>query len=175
MATKDRLPLVTLRHADVLPGGWRNFAGKDKFNSGQNKRTFNIKLDDETAAAMQRDGFNIKPLTPMDDDEEGGGYRVEVEASFNHRPPQVWMISGGQRTLLDETSLNVLDYADIARCDVMINPSPWDVNGKQGIKAYLHKMFVTLKEDELDLEYANIPVAGAQVEHHDGPFFEESE
>lgn len=170
MATVDRLPLVTIRNADVLPGSWRNFSGEDRFNAGEGKRGFNIKLPADVAAAMISDGFNVKELRALDEDDAPGA-RIEVAVSFKNRPPQVWLISGGHRTLLDETSISVLDYADIARADVMINPSRWEVNGKTGIKAYLHKLFVTLKEDELDADYASIPVSGAPA----GVHFEESD
>lgn len=172
MAKTDKLPLVTIRNAEILPGGWRNFSGVDKFNDG-GKRTFNIKLPEDVALAMQKDGFNIKELKPRDeDDPEDVGYRVEVTTSYENRPPQIWLVSGGHRTLLDEGSVNILDYADIAKADVIINPYVWEVNGKGGVKAYLHKLFVTLKEDELDLEYADVPVSGAS-QHNDGPRFEE--
>lgn len=170
MANVDRLPLVTLRNAEILPGSWRNFSGEDRFNAGEGKRAFNIKLPIDAAEAMLRDGFNIKELRALDEG-DAPGHRIEVAVSYKNRPPQVWLISGGHRTLLDETAISVLDYADIERADVMINPSAWEVNGKSGIKAYLHKLFVTLKEDELDAEYSSIPVSGAPS----GVHFEESD
>lgn len=165
MAEKDRLPLVTLRNALILPGGWRNFSGAEKFNES-GKRTFNVKLPDDVATAMQRDGFNIKPLRALDEDDDNDGYRLEVDASFKNRPPQIWMVSGGQRTLLDEGAVNVLDYADIERATIMINPYAWETATGSGIKAYLHKMAVYLREDELDAEMREIPISGAATQDH---------
>lgn len=160
MAEKDKLPLVTLRNALILPGGWRNFSGAEKFNE-KGKRTFNIKLTEQTAIAMQNDGFNIKPLRALDEDDDNDGYRVEVDASFTNRPPQIWLVSGGQRTLLDEGAVNILDYADIERATIQINPYAWKTASGEGIKAYLHKMVVYLREDELDIEMRDIPISGA--------------
>lgn len=160
MASKDRLPLVTLRNAQILPGAWRNFAGAAGPYNQEGKRTFNIKLDEDIALQMQREGFNVKPLRPRDEDDENDGYRIEVDASFKIRPPQVWFISGGQRTLLDEGAIDILDYADIEKATIAINPSPWEVNGKSGIKAYLHKAIIYSREDDLDREMADIPIAG---------------
>jgi hypothetical protein len=164
MATEDRLPIVTLRNAEILPGAWRDFSGEGRFNE-DGKRRFNIKLDPDVAQAMMRDGFNIKELKPREEDEDSGihpGYRIEVAVSYKFRPPQVWLVSGGHRTLLDEGSINILDYADIAKASIAINPSAWEVNNKTGIKAYLHKAVIYLVEDELDDDMRDIPIAGAQ-------------
>lgn len=164
MASQDRLPVVTLRNAEILPGAWRNFGGEERFNE-QGKRVFNIKLPVEVAEQMLADGFNVKELKPREEDEAAGihpGYRIEIAVSYKFRPPQVWLVSGGHRTLLDEGAINILDYADIAKASIAINPSPWDVNGKQGIKAYLHKAVIYLVEDELDDEMRDIPVSGGQ-------------
>lgn len=170
MAEKDRLPIVTLRGANILPGRWRNFGGEARFND-EGKRSFNIKLDEDVAEAMLRDGFNVKPLRARDEEDENDGHRIEVAVSYANRPPQVWMVSGGVRTLLDEGAINVLDYADIERASVAINPSPWEVNGKRGIKAYLHKAVFYLREDDLDAEMRDIPISSNTEDH--GVRFEE--
>jgi hypothetical protein len=163
MAQKDKLPIVTLRNANILPGAWRNFSGAEKFNES-GKRTFNIKLDEGTALAMKEDGFNVKPLRSRDEDDENDGYRIEVDASFKIRPPQVWLVSGGQRTLLDEGAINILDYADIEKATIAINPYPWETATGSGIKAYLHKAVIYLREDDLDAEMREIPIAGAATQ-----------
>lgn len=163
MANKDKLPIVTLRNANILPGAWRNFSGAEKFNEA-GKRTFNIKLDESVALQMKEDGFNVKPLRARDEDDENDGYRIEVDASFKIRPPQVWLVSGGQRTLLDEGAINILDYADIEKATVAINPYPWETATGSGIKAYLHKAVIYLREDDLDAEMREIPIAGAATQ-----------
>jgi len=161
MAQKDKLPLVTLRNAEILPGAWRNFSGAEKFNEA-GKRTFNCKLPEDVAVQMQRDGFNVKPLRARDEDDENDGYRIEVDASFKIRPPQVWMVSGGVRTLLDEGAINILDYADIEKATISINPYAWETATGKGIKAYLHKAVIYLREDELDIEMRDIPLASGE-------------
>lgn len=168
MAQNDRLPVVTLRNAEILPGAWRNFGGEARFNE-EGKRTFNIKLPTDVALAMKEDGFNIKVLKPRDEDDEEG-YRIEVAVSYKIRPPQVWLVSGGQRTLLDEGAINILDYANIKSASVAINPYQWETATGSGIKAYLHKAVIYLLEDELDEEMNDIPIAGGGGAHvaHDG-------
>lgn len=159
MAQKDKLPIVTLRNAQILPGRWRNFSGEARFGE-EGKRTFNLKLDEDTALAMKKDGFNVKPLTARDEDDDNDGFHLTVDASFKIRPPQVWLISGGQRTLLDEGAINILDYADIEKATIAINPYAWETATGSGIKAYLHKAVIYLREDDLDEEMRNIPIAG---------------
>ena len=163
MATQDRLPVVTLRNAEILPGAWRNFGGEERFGE-TGKRTFNIKLPVDVALAMQADGFNIKELKPRDgEEEETPGYFITVAVSYKIRPPQVWLVSGGQRTLLDEGSINILDYATIAKASIAINPSRWETATGSGIKAYLHKAVIYLVEDELDDDLRDIPIAGGNA------------
>lgn len=174
MAQNDKLPVVTLRNAEILPGAWRNFSGEERFN--EKKRTFNIKLDETVALAMKADGFNIKPMKPREGEEDlPDSYFINVAVSYNIRPPQVWLVSGGQRTLLDEGAINILDYATIAKASISINPSHWESATGSGIKAYLHKAVIYLEEDELDREMAEIPISGNHSDSEAGVHFVEND
>lgn len=159
MAQQDKLPVVTLRNAEILPGAWRDFSGEGRYGENGKKRTFNIKLPTDVALAMIADGFNVKELQPLEEGDETS-YRITVAVSYAIRPPQVWLVAGGQRTLLDEGSINILDYATIEKASIAINPSRWESATGSGIKAYLHKAVIYLVEDELDEDLRDIPIAG---------------
>ena len=82
---------------------------------------------------------------------------IKVEASYRARPPRVICIPSitKNRTYLTEATIASLDYAEILNVDLTINPYPWEVNGKSGVKAYLGTMYVTIQEDPLDAKYTD--------------------
>lgn len=155
MAANKRLPNLMLEDVRIM---FRNFAGNPtKFDPIGGKRTFAVALEDQAIAeALLNDGWNVKFLKPRDEDEQPLPYlQVKVRLDGD-RPANVVMITSRGRTTLDESTAALLDYADIATIDMILNPFNWDVNGKQGVTAYLKSIYVTILEDELTLKYADI-------------------
>lgn len=143
------LPL-TIKKAKLM---YRNFSGAAKKYNAKGLRNFHIKLDAESAKMLEHDGWNIK----WDDPKEEGDLplaHIKVAVAFEHYPPRIILITKKGRSVLDEDSIEILDWADIETVDLILSGSRWDVQGKQGIKAWLRKAFVTLSDDDLESEYA---------------------
>lgn len=133
---------------------FKNFAGEEsKFNRRGN-RNFCVVLEQEDAMNLMDVGWNIKELNTREDEEPL--YYLQTSVSFDNIPPKVVLISGRTKTMLDDTTIDTLDYAEIANVDLIIRPYHWEVNGKTGIKAYLKTMYVTVEVDEFAAKYEDI-------------------
>lgn len=141
-----------IEDADVI---FRNFAGTASTFNAAGDRNFSVKLDNDIAQQMLADGWNVKYLNPREEDDEPQAY-IQVKIGYAAKPPRVVMITArsNRRTELSEEMIETLDYADFVNVDLIARAYHWDVNGKQGIKAYLQTMFVTVDEDELEQKYA---------------------
>ena len=132
---------------------FRNFSGKEtKFNPA-GRRNFCAVIDDsELAQQLADDGWNIKYLKPRDEQEAPVPY-IQVGVNYGAIPPKIYLVSGKNKTLLDEDTVGTLDWAEIISVDMTIRPYMWEVGGKTGIKAYIKNMYVNIQKDEFEDKY----------------------
>jgi hypothetical protein len=161
--------------AEIL---FRNFEGRESQFNDKGDKEFVLVLPEEAAKDMGAEGWNIKILEPRDQDEDDeedaaqaqeklGRPIVRVKVSYKFRPPTVVLITSRGMTRLGEAELAMLDWAEISTIDLILSGSAWDVNGKQGVKAYLQSAYITIEEDPLQLKYGDLMLAGAPVEPPD--------
>lgn len=149
---------ILFEDADII---FRNFKGEEGQYNREGDRNFAVLINDpKVVEALLDDGWNVKFLKPQDDDGEEQAY-LQVSVNFKGRPPMIYMISSKGKEQLSEDIVELLDYVDIRTVDMILNPYPWSINGRSGVKAYLEKLFVTIEEDALDRKYSDVPDASA--------------
>lgn len=159
--------ILTIENAELA---FRNFAGKEGQYNKEGDRNFCILLDEDNVKAVENAGYTgVKRLKPREEGELGTAY-IQVAVNFKGRPPKLSLINSKGRTHITESECEILDWVDIANADVIINPYPWAVSGKSGVKAYLKNLVITIDEDELDRKYADIPDIDADHEDGEVPF-----
>lgn len=148
------IPRVMIEEGRII---FRNFAGREGQYNREGDRNFGAIIPDQnTAQDMLNDGWNVKQLKQREPDDPIT-YWVPVAVNFKHRPPRVVMVTSRGRTQIPEDMVDMIDYADIKHVDLILNPYTYNVNGRAGVKAYLHALYVHINEDELELKYADIP------------------
>lgn len=133
---------------------FRNFEGKEDTYNRAGDRNFAILLDEERAAQMERDGWNVKYLKAREEDDIPQAY-IQVAVSYKSRPPKIGMVTSKGLTYLGEDEVEMLDWVDIEVADVTLNPYEWAVNGKSGVKAYLQTLFIKIEEDYLQQKWTS--------------------
>ena len=132
---------------------FRNFAGKEGQYNREGDRNFAVVLPEDVASEMLADGWNVRYLQPREDGDVPTPY-ISVAVNFTNQPPRVVLLTSTARSHLSEDTVEVLDWADIQKADLIARGYDWEVNGKSGTKAYLQSLFVTIEEDELERKYA---------------------
>lgn len=139
---------------------FRNFQGKGTEFNEEGNRNFGVRLTDEMAEVLKKDGWNVKYLKPREDDPDHYEQPwLSVKVKFENFPPTTVLINSRGRVNLDEESIEQLDWCRIKNCDLII--SPYNYSGFRGrpggVAAYLKAIYVTIEEDELEQKYASVP------------------
>lgn len=139
-----------------------NFAGREGQYNKEGDRSFGLRIDDEDRAIdLLALGWNVKRLKER---EPGEGRTPWIPVSVGYdkgRPPKVMMITSEGKSLLGEDTVAALDDVEWEYCDIIIRPYSWGpISGNYGVKAYLQSLAVTVKEDEIDKKYRDVPMIG---------------
>lgn len=153
MEETKRLENITIENAHIFS---RNFSGRERrpYNP-EGVRNFCVRLDREQADKLAKDGWNVRPGRKLEDGSEMDPF-LQVAVKYGTINPNIYLIVGRKKILLDEESVGRLDNAVIINVDMTVHPRVWDVNGKTGVKAYVRDMYVTVEEDVLSAKYADM-------------------
>lgn len=138
---------------------FRNFSGTPGQFNAEGDRNFGVLLSPELAADLESEGFNVKFLKRRegDDPDEPQQAWLKVKVNFKSaRPPKAHLITSRGKSPLGEEEVNILDFAEFVKVDLIVNPYHYEIGGKTGVTAYLTSIYATIVEDELDLKYADV-------------------
>lgn len=146
---------VKIKDANVFR---RNFEGRPGRYNDPGKMNFLVSLDHDLAVQMARDGFNVKgpgfSKPEQGEDEDRKEPFLQVAVGYDFRPPRIVMFTSTSRVEVTQEMVQMLDWVDIAKVDIIFNGSPWSNDtGASGIKAWLKTMVIWIEEDELEIEH----------------------
>jgi len=159
MARREEDRSILLEDRTII---FRNFSGKETQFNREGDRNFAVLLEEDLAKTLADNGWNVKVLKAREEDDEPQPY-LQVSVSFKGRPPTIKLLTSHGRTDIDEETIQTLDMVDIEKCDMILNPYEWSVNGKSGIKAYLQTLYVFVREDALSRKYADLDMLPARA------------
>lgn len=134
---------------------YRNFKGEGSQFNREGDKNFSLVIpDQELADRLTDEGWNIK-IKPPRDEGDVPFIVLPVKLKFNERGPVCYLRSNGNLIKLDEEGVACFDDIDIDYIEMDIRPYHWDVNGKQGVTAYLDCICVTQRLDRFAAKYSN--------------------
>lgn len=153
-----RKGFVEIEDARII---WPNFSGEERQFNRKGNREFTLVIPNrEIADSLVNDkneygiGWNVKISDPRDPDDDPF-IKLGVKVKFTDKSaPDVFLITNGNMTKLDEESIGCLDHIEIAKVDLSIRPYDSEMNGKPFRTAYLRSMYVTQNVDRLAARYA---------------------
>ena len=153
---------ITIENAHI---GWRNFSGLPGQYNAAGRRNFVVFFDglEDYAAQLKQDGWNIRMTKPKEDSDAEPVPYLQVAVMFGKVPPLINLISSTGKVKIDEDTVGMLDWVEIANVDLIIRPHNYDINGRIGVKAYLKTMYITIVEDVFASKYKDVPESAQSI------------
>lgn len=131
-----------------------NFAGRKSDANPQGHRQFAMKIpSQELADKMAEEGWSVWYTKESEKYGEPNPcitveMRWHYEDDLKHLSPKIYRCTrkNPEGVLLTEDIVGDLEDDDIEDIVLWINPRRWTVNGKSGIKAYVHSMWLKVED-----------------------------
>jgi hypothetical protein len=161
LAEKTQMEPLTLEDRRII---FRNFSGKEGRYNAAGVRNFAVILTEEEGKLMEDDGWNVKWGKPREDEDPLPPFlKVNVKYGGKGAPPGIVLITSRGKTRIGEEEAQLVDWADIVKVDLIIRPWSYEIGERSGISAYLKSIYVTIREDELELKYSDVPDTDSAV------------
>lgn len=145
-----RIPALQIEDARII---FPNFAGAEKLPyNAAGDRNFCVIIDEDNAAKLRADGWNVRALKSVDGQPPEFTISVTVKTDSN-RPPRLYMVNNRRVTLMNPEEYGVLDYARFSKVDLTINPYAWQTTPTLKVSGYLEEGYFTLEPDRLRDKY----------------------
>lgn len=138
----------------------RNFEGRASEFNEKGSRNFGVLLTPEQAEAAEADGWRVRWLKPRDPEDNPNPW-IKCNVAWVTRagdpvktPPRIVMITGKGKSAIDARTAKILDWADIEKVDITMRP----YTNREGLaNGYVKTLYVTVREDEFERKYYDIP------------------
>lgn len=152
---------MTNKNPIIIEGAslfYKNFSGKETDCNAAGNRNFCVEIDPELAERLRADGWTVKQKyrthPSVRDEQEIPVDFIKIVVSYKYRAPRIVAIKGRSRQNLDESNVELLDWARTTNVDIKICPHKWSFGGNSGYNGYLDSLYATIEEDDLEKKYA---------------------
>ena len=137
---------------------FNNFSGRASQYNRQGDRNFCVIIPNEQLAnELIADGWNVKTRGANHEDDDDVTYYIQVKVRYNHDYPQfnpkIVLVSGNNKTELNEETVSLIDQIDIQSVDLVVRPRYYETMDRSGIAAYLRTMYVVQRVDRFASKY----------------------
>lgn len=144
-----RKPILRIADTNLI---FRNLSGKTSEYNKNGERITGVIIPPEMVDQLVDEGWNVKHTNPRDPQAEPL-YYMNVKCRFDNIPPRVYLCTERKKTLLDEETINQIDYSEISSVDIEISPYDYTTALGSGRTAYIKNMYVNVVEDYFAEKY----------------------
>ena len=147
-----RLDNISIENAQII---FRNFKGEGNEYNNPGNRNFAVLLAIDDAERLKTQGWNVKYLKPREENlDEVPQAFLPVKVKFGKIPPKIVLVTRNNQTILDEETIDQLDWAEFENIVLIIRPYEWSRNGNSGVAAYLKTGYFVIVEDQFADKYS---------------------